>query len=98
MVARDCSIQDIPYSCMLQETDEEREFLNCAWDEFKSHQLTDLSNISNSCNDIELLRGDQNDVYNSDRTSTATSATTISQHHPDPGNVYYDLNSQQRTE
>ncbi|XP_037044649.1 protein cycle isoform X3 [Bradysia coprophila] len=44
MVARNFSVQDIPYSRLLQVPDEEREFLNL--EELKPHQLTELG-ISN---------------------------------------------------
>lgn len=102
MAARNCSIQDISYSCILQETDEEREFLNCAWDEFKSHQLTEL-NIANPCtSDIDLVRdatvaAGQDEVYG----CSGMASTTMAQHQSqqsDPENIYFDLNNQQRTE
>lgn len=44
MVARNFSVQDIPYSRLLQVPDDEREFLNL--EELKPHQLTELG-ISN---------------------------------------------------
>ena len=40
MVARNFSLQDLPYNRVLQVPDEEREFL--ALDELKPHQLTEL--------------------------------------------------------
>lgn len=99
MVDRNCSIQDKSYSCMLHETDDEREFLNSAWDEFKSNQLTDL-NIANPCSsDIELPRTATSTVGQVEGygCSGATSAS-LSQQPSDPENIYYDLNIQQRTE
>lgn len=41
MVARNFSLQDLPYARLLQVSDEDREFLSL--EELKPHQLTELS-------------------------------------------------------
>lgn len=44
MVARNCTLQDLPYARLLQVSEEDREFL--ALDELKPHQLTELSGVA----------------------------------------------------
>lgn len=44
MVARNCTLQDLPYARLLHVSEEDREFL--ALDELKPHQLTELSGVA----------------------------------------------------
>lgn len=44
MVARNFTLQDLPYTRLLQVSDEDREFLTL--EELKPHQLTELSGVT----------------------------------------------------
>lgn len=62
MVARDFSLQDLPYTRLLQLPDEDREFL--ALDELKPHQLTELSGIAGTHSNASGTSSGSNNNYN----------------------------------
>lgn len=103
MVARNFSLQELPYSRLLQMPDDEREFLTL--DELKPHQLTELgvephpnTNSTNPNNAQTLLPNE----------SSSQQQPVIQQQGQQPTNaempqnsqqsyshtIYYDLNSQ----
>lgn len=99
MVARNFSLQELPYSRLLQMPDDEREFLTL--DELKPHQLTELgvephpNTSSSSTNNAQnLLAGESStqQVIQSQNNQTNTEMQQNSQNYGHT--IYYDLNSQ----
>lgn len=81
MVARNFSIQDLPYSGLLQVPDEEREFLTL--EELKPHQLTELG-VSNASQGNSLSPVNSNHIMQHQPSQFGQQ-------------IYFDLNTQQTT-
>lgn len=88
MVARDFSLQELPYSRLLQMPDDEREFL--ALDELKPHQLTELG-VHHSGGDMSQIQMQQTHQGN---LQILQPQTVDMQQSSFGHTIYYDLNTQ----
>lgn len=100
MVARNFSLQDVPYSRLLQVPDDDREFLTL--DDLKPHQLTELG-VTGHHHQLTTISQQQQQpqhhhVSQSNQqvvSSNSAPHTSYGQQHQQ--NIYYDLNTQQTT-
>lgn len=99
MVARNFSLQELPYSRLLQMPDDEREFLTL--DELKPHQLTELgvepnnsrSNTStNNAQNLLPTESSSQQVIQQQQQNNAEMQQNSQQSYSHT--IYYDLNSQ----
>lgn len=102
MVARNFSLQDLPYSRLLQVPDEEREFLTL--EELKPHQLTELGLSTQSTLDSgHNAQSENNQQVPTISTSTGDQPNSNNTEQQDNtggvqyGQVPYDINAQQTT-
>lgn len=101
MVARNFSLQELPYSRLLQMPDDEREFLTL--DELKPHQLTELGvephpsggNATSNSNNAQNLLPAESSSSQQVIPQQPNNAEMQQQNSQSYGHtIYYDLNSQ----
>lgn len=80
MVARNFSLQEIPFSRQLEVSEEDREFLT--FEELKPHQLTELGPSNICCNNMQTITPVHDGMY----------ADQLLQPHQNQEHIYYDLN------